>query len=107
MRRKPPRNKVRRLARTRIRVLWQYALIAAKEQPSLARRQMHIARKIAQKARIKLPRHMKRHLCKICGAVLIPGENCRVRVRSNRSTHLTVTCLDCGAIRRFHVTRQA
>jgi len=89
------------LARERIQSLWEKAKRVAGEKPELAKRWMQQARDVAQRARIKLPRYMSRHLCKRCGAFLVPGKNCRVRMRQNRERHLTVTCLECGAIRRF------
>lgn len=97
---------VRRLAQARIEAIWKKANVTAETDPSLARRQMRIAGRVAQKARIKVPLHMKRGVCKNCGTLLIPGGNCRVRMRNNRSKHVTVTCLACGAIRRFYVRAQ-
>ncbi|NHI83438.1 MAG: ribonuclease P [Candidatus Thorarchaeota archaeon] len=102
-RRRSPRTQVRNLAKARISLLWKQASGDARTSPELARRQMEIASKVAQKARIKIPRHIKRQLCKRCGRVLIPGRNCRVRVRNKRERHVVVTCLDCGAVRRFPV----
>jgi len=96
-------RETKRLAAARIETLWEQASKAAKTDKDGARRRMLIADGVAQKARIKIPRHIKRRVCSDCGHVLIPGENCRVRVRQNRSRHLSVTCLDCGRITRFYV----
>ncbi|MHA1588206.1 MAG: ribonuclease P protein component 4 [Candidatus Thorarchaeota archaeon] len=104
--RRAPRAEARRLAQERIDILWEQASDVASQKPPLARQRMASARKIAQKARIKIPRHIGRQLCKKCGTVLVPGQNCRVRMRNNRSRHLTVTCLNCGAIRRFYNKKQ-
>ncbi len=104
-RRRQPRKLVRRLAHARIGILWEQARTVARERPDLARAWMRIASRIAQKARTRMPWHIRRHLCKRCGAVLVPGRNCRVRVRARRSTHVVVTCLSCGTIRRFPIKR--
>jgi RNase P subunit RPR2 len=96
VRRKSPKKQVSDVARARISILWGLLMRAAGDRPELA-----------QRARIKLPRDMNRQICKECGTVFVPGRNCRVRVRSNRATHLTVTCLVCGAVRRFQVIREA
>ncbi|MHA2377775.1 MAG: ribonuclease P protein component 4 [Candidatus Thorarchaeota archaeon] len=101
--RRATRGETRRLAAARIQTLWEQASQAAKTDPDGARRRMLIAGRVAQKARMKMPRHIKRRVCRGCGNVLVPGENCRVRVRQNRSKHLSVTCLDCGSITRFYV----
>ncbi|NHJ12074.1 MAG: ribonuclease P [Candidatus Thorarchaeota archaeon] len=102
-RRRSPRTQVRDLAKTRISLLWEQASKSARTNPELARRQMEIADKVAQKARVKIPLRIKRQICKKCGRVLIPGGNCRIRVRNNRERHVVVTCLECGAVRRFPV----
>ncbi len=105
-RRRAARAEARKLAQERIDILWEQASDVASQKPPLARQRMTSARKIAQKARIKIPRHIGRQLCKKCGIVFVPGQNCRVRLRNNRSRHVTVTCLNCGAIRRFYNKKQ-
>jgi ribonuclease P protein subunit RPR2 len=94
---------VKRLARARIKVLWKQASEIAKSDPDGARQRMRVASRVAQKVRIKVPQDIKRKICRRCGLVLIPGENCRVRMRNNRSKHLTVTCISCGNITRYYV----
>ncbi|MFW9893910.1 MAG: ribonuclease P protein component 4 [Candidatus Thorarchaeota archaeon] len=103
-RRSSSRAKVRRLTLARVDILWERAQEKIREgRPDIARRHMLSARKIAQKTRTKLPRHMSRWICKACGSILVPGQNCRVRIRHNRSRHMTVTCLDCGAMKRYYI----
>ncbi|MHA1771288.1 MAG: ribonuclease P protein component 4 [Candidatus Thorarchaeota archaeon] len=96
----------KKIARERVRILWELARTRAKENPDLARQQIATARRISRKVRESLPREIGRRVCRRCGTVLIPGYNCRIRVRHNRETHVTVTCFTCGAIRRFPVRRQ-
>ncbi|MHA1961215.1 MAG: ribonuclease P protein component 4 [Candidatus Thorarchaeota archaeon] len=105
-RKRVPREDQRRLARARIELLWQQAAEMARSDPARSRRRMKTAGNIAQRARIKIPLHMKRRTCNRCGSVLVPGRNCRVRMRGNRSRHLSVTCLECGNIRRFYTRTQ-
>jgi ribonuclease P protein subunit RPR2 len=103
-RRKHPRAKARRLAKARVDILWEQTKKEVESgKPELARLRMLSARRIAQKTRTKLPRHINRRLCKTCGTILIPGDTCRVRVRHNRSKHVVVTCLSCGAIKRYYL----
>lgn len=106
MGRRISRAQLRRLAESRIQILWKQAKDVAKENPDLARDYVSTAKKIAQKARISLPQRITRRICKECNSVLVPGRTVRFRVRNNRSTHLTVTCLHCGAVRRLPVTNQ-
>ncbi|MFW9966422.1 MAG: ribonuclease P protein component 4 [Candidatus Thorarchaeota archaeon] len=93
----------KRLAMARIRLLWKQALEIVKTDSDGARTCMQVASRIAQRVRIKVPREIKRKMCRRCGTVLIPGESCRVRMRNNRSKHLTVTCIACGNITRYYV----
>ncbi|UCE10836.1 MAG: ribonuclease P [Candidatus Thorarchaeota archaeon] len=100
------REDQRRLARARIELLWQQAEAFARSDPARSQRRVKTARSLAQRARIKVPSHMKKRICAKCGTVLVPGRNCRVRMRGNRSRHLSVTCFECGSIRRFYARTQ-
>ncbi|MBY8997272.1 MAG: hypothetical protein KGD60_06030 [Candidatus Thorarchaeota archaeon] len=103
-RRRAPMAKAKRLTQARVDILWEQAQEHVKSgKPNLARQKMLSARKIAQKTRTKMPRHISRRICKTCGTILVPGDTCRVRVRHNRSKHVVVTCLDCGAVKRYYI----
>ena len=103
-RRSRPREKTKRLAEARVDILWEQARNDAESGlPEQARQKMLNARRIAQRARAKMPRQVNRRICKVCGMVLIPGNTCRVRVRHNRGKHVVVSCLSCGATRRYYV----
>ncbi|TFF96537.1 ribonuclease P [Candidatus Thorarchaeota archaeon] len=104
-RRRSARQRLQILARARIQILWEEAREEASKRPELARRHVRSAKRIAQKARIKLPQEMVRHICRNCDSVLLPGSNARVRLRTNRSRHLSVTCLRCGHTARYYVNR--
>ncbi|MBN2228094.1 MAG: ribonuclease P [Candidatus Thorarchaeota archaeon] len=97
------KEKMHRLAKARIEILWENALREVELHPNTAREQMLNARKIAQRARIKVPREISRRICRECGSILIPGDTCRIRIRHNRAKHVVVTCLKCGKIKRFYV----
>ena len=97
------KEKIKHLAQTRIEILWQQALRNAETHPDIARFQMRSARKIAQRSRTKIPRHISRRICKQCGSILIPGKNCKIRVRSNRAKHMVVTCTECGYVKRYYL----
>ncbi|MGQ4913104.1 MAG: ribonuclease P protein component 4 [Candidatus Thorarchaeota archaeon] len=93
------------IARSRVGILWNRAQLEV-DRPDVARRHIQSARRIAQRARIKIPSEMRVMICRKCNTLLVPGRTCRVRVRNNRSKHVTVTCLNCGTIRRFHLHRR-
>jgi ribonuclease P protein subunit RPR2 len=100
--RRTAREKMQEIARARIDILWEEAKREAPERPELARRHVLSARRIAQKARIKMPREAVRRICRQCKSVLIPGVNARVRVRNNRSLHVSVTCMNCGHTTKYY-----
>jgi ribonuclease P protein subunit RPR2 len=103
-RRSRPREKTKRLAEARVDILWEKARNDAKSGlPEQARQKMISARRIAQRARTKIPRQINRRVCKVCGTVLILGNTCRVRVRHKRAKHVVVSCLNCGAIKRYYI----
>ncbi|MGF3521658.1 MAG: ribonuclease P protein component 4 [Candidatus Bathyarchaeia archaeon] len=93
----------RKIAKQRIDVLFQQSVKISKSNPELAQRYVTTARKIAMAARIRLPTHYKRRICKNCHALLVYGENCRVRIKPKREKHVVVTCLSCGAKTRYIV----
>jgi ribonuclease P protein subunit RPR2 len=86
----------KQIAKQRVQILFQQAARIYKANPQLAQRYIATARKIAMAARIRLPTGYKRQICKNCNALLVPGWNCRVRVKAQRETHIVVTCLACG-----------
>ena len=86
----------KQIAKQRIHLLFQQAEEVRRENPQLASRYVTVARKIAMAAKIRLPPEYKRRICKNCNALLVPGENCRVRVKQRREPHVVVTCFACG-----------
>ncbi len=86
------------MAEQRIRRLFELAETAYPERPDLADRYVDIARRISLRHRAPIPRELKKRICKKCGAFLVPGKNCRVRLDGK---NVVVTCLRCGAIKRY------
>jgi ribonuclease P protein subunit RPR2 len=86
----------KQIAKQRVEVLFQQAEKTRRENPQLARRYVETARKIAMAAKIRLPTKFKRRICKNCNMLLVPGDNCRVRIKQKREPHVVITCLNCG-----------
>jgi len=91
----------RRIAAERIGILLDRAVKVWSKDRALARRYVALARRIGMRTGVRIPRSKKRFLCKCCGSPLIPGRNCRVRLRTKGWPILIVTCLGCGALKRF------
>ncbi|MBI5072696.1 ribonuclease P, partial [Candidatus Woesearchaeota archaeon] len=59
-----------------------YLFSQAEEQrnnPDLGKRYVLLARKLSSKAKVRIPRELKRKFCKHCNAYFIAGANYRVR----------------------------
>lgn len=100
-----PRNEkmLRDLALQRIKLLYRYALNEARKgNVEFARRYAYLIKRIAAKARVKVPKRIKRSICKNCQVPLIPGITSRVRLQSEgKGSRVVVTCLVCGWIHRY------
>lgn len=94
-----------RTGRERIRILFEQAEQAFKEDPALANRYVELARRIAMRFNIRLEKRQKRRICKKCHAYLVPGESCTVRTSSKRQA-VIVTCGICGHAMRFPYLRE-
>jgi ribonuclease P protein subunit RPR2 len=97
---------VREVARERIDILLAHAKEAFSTNRLLARRYVELARRIGMKAGVRLTREQKLFICKGCRSLLVPGVNCRVRTRSEYGTTVLITCLDCGAKKRYPTVRE-
>jgi ribonuclease P protein subunit RPR2 len=86
----------KRIAKQRIRTLFHLARETIHEDPVLAQRYVDIARKVAMAAKVRLPREYRRQVCRHCKSFILPGVNCRVRVKQRREPHVAITCLNCG-----------
>lgn len=88
------------IARERIAILFAEAAQAFRAHPGRAHRYAQIARRIAMRYNIRLPKDLKRRLCKKCYAYLVPGANMRVRARPSQQA-VIFTCGECGAVSRI------
>ncbi|WP_121822090.1 ribonuclease P protein component 4 [Halostella salina] len=70
---------------------------AAASNQERAREYVRLARRVAERNRLALPRQFKRFTCDACDSYLRPGANARVRTRDG---HVVVTC-DCGEQARY------
>ena len=81
----------------RFRRDFDYLVKAARENKDLSERYTYIAKRILTSKKIKLPREEKFLICRSCNKLLIPGVNCRVRLKQG---FLTYKCLNCGNVRK-------
>jgi len=86
----------KQIAMERIQTLFRLAKEAVRDEPNLAQRYAQTARRIAMRAKLRLPTEYRRLICRHCKSFIYPGVNCRVRVQQRREPHVVITCLVCG-----------
>ena len=96
----------KQIAKQRIQVLFQKAKKVYRDNPQLANSYVATARKIAMAAKIPLPKVYKRQICRNCNVLLVAGDNCRVRIRQKRESHVVITCLSCGCKTRIPLKKK-
>ncbi|MBL7147464.1 MAG: ribonuclease P [Nanoarchaeota archaeon] len=100
---KPNKNELKKIALEKIKTLFNEARIQFNKNPSLSNRYITLARKIAMKFNLRIPRELKRRYCKHCYSYLVPNKNCRVRVHKSRVIYY---CLNCKKFMRFVIKKK-
>jgi ribonuclease P protein subunit RPR2 len=98
---------VRSVALERMKVLFMLGVEAVRcGNIESARRYGDLIYRIAMRVRVKIPRNIKRWICKKCRVIIVPGINAKVRTRRDGKTLRVVTrCLTCGWIHRYEFVR--
>ncbi len=99
-------NSTKRIALQRIHTLFSLAKEVIHEDPELAQRYVHIARKIAMRTQLRLPKEFRWLVCRKCKSFIFPGVNCRIRIQQRREPHMVMTCLNCGRHFRLPLKRR-
>lgn len=89
-------NQSQQIALRHINSLFKLAKQNVREEPELAQRYVQIARRVAMRTRLRMPREYRHMICRHCKSFIYPGVNCRVRAQRRREPHMVVTCLECG-----------
>jgi len=82
----------KKIARERIKELFNQAQEICNKNLALANRYTTLARKIAMKYNCPIPSMLKRRFCKHCYKYLIPGKNCRIRTKDKK---VVIYCQEC------------
>ena len=90
------------VARERISILFAQAARFFPENPDWSNRCIALARRIAMKERIRIPRELRRTFCRRCSRYLVPGVTMQTRIHRSR---VVVTCTSCGYHRRYPLYR--
>lgn len=95
---KKSKNLSKDLAMERIQRLFKLAESEYSSNPARSNKYVSLARKIGMRYLVRFPRELKVRFCKRCGGYLVPGDNCRIRLKGR---YMVITCLKCGAIKRY------
>jgi len=91
----------KQIALQRVHKLFSLAKQVIHEDPEQAQRYVKIARRIAMRTRLRLPKEYRSLVCRKCKSFILPGVNCRIRIQQRREPHMVITCLNCGGHSRI------
>ena len=89
----------RKIAKERIKILFELAEKELKKHPERSRRYVELARKIGLRYNVRLGK-LKRKFCKNCNTLLKPGLTCQVRLDSKNKV-VSIICKNCKKIYRY------
>ena len=101
-RRKKNKDLSKKIAAERILRLFELAEENYKDYPERAQRYAALARLISMRYQVRLIREQKRRICKHCYHYLVPGSNCRIRLKNGM---VLTTCFACGKQSRYPYER--
>ena len=93
----------KQIARVRIKKLFDEADKAFKKNKKLSNRYVEIARKIAMKINLRMPKKYKRQFCKHCYKYLKNGVNSRVRTNKGK---VVIYCFECKKYTRIPLSKK-
>ena len=85
----------KRIALQHITELAEEAKKCFSSNPMLSHKYAEKIQKTQMRMRVKIPREIKRRICKNCHKFLVPGANCRVRTNKGK---IVFKCLECNAV---------
>ena len=91
--RKKQKDWAKDMAHQRIQRLFELASSEFKTRPERSNRYVLLARRLSMRYRVRMPKELRRQICKHCHAYLVEGASARTRLQG---THITTTCLVCG-----------
>jgi ribonuclease P protein subunit RPR2 len=97
---KIPKRQQKEIAKTRIEELFTQADTVFTTNKGLAHRYVTLARKLQMKAKVRMPRELKRKYCKHCYKYLRSGVNGRIRTRDGK---VVISCFECKKFTRIPV----
>lgn len=94
-RRRKETGKIKKIALERIEILLENADKVYRTDSTLAQNYADKARKIAMKARVRIPRKWRFRFCPKCKRYLYPGISARVRIKPGNPSRVILHCNYC------------
>lgn len=89
----------KQIANERVKKLFNLAKVRALSGDFyFANRYVFLARKVAMKYRLSIPKELKRSFCKNCYFFLVPNLNCRIRIHRGK---IIIFCYNCKKFTRI------
>lgn len=92
------REKEKKAALERIKILFKLAKQEFPKHPERAHRYARMINDLVKKVRVRLPKDVKRFICRQCNQLLVPGKN--LKVKSSKG-FMIYECLNCGNTRKY------
>jgi ribonuclease P protein subunit RPR2 len=89
-----------KIAKERIKILFDLAKKEFKTNPERSKKYIQLARKIGMRYNVRLTKRQKRSFCKKCNQLLIPSKTSKVTINSKRKL-VEIECLNCGSLYRY------
>ena len=89
----------KKIALERIEILFEQAY-RNRDNPVLTNRYVSLAREIAMRQRLRMPKAFRHMFCQVCHAYFIAWKNYRVRIQHSK---VSCTCGVCGAVTRYPI----
>ncbi len=92
------RGFVEKIAIERIWRLFELAENEFSKHPERSRRYVGLAKRIAERNNVSIPKELRTEFCKYCNAFLKLGKNAKLRVKGKM---LLLTCMECNKTRKM------
>ncbi len=89
-----------KIAEERIGILFYLSKKELEKNPARSRRYIELARKIAMRYNVRLPKETKLSFCKKCNTILVPGKTSQVRLESKTGSRV-IKCKNCNNVYRL------
>ena len=95
------KDKIKNIAKERIRILFEQANNKFNSEPQRAHTYVELARKLAMKAKLRMPRIYKRQYCTHCYKFIRTGTNATIRIHLSK---IIISCKECKKFTRIPLT---